>query len=265
MANDSTVKAGSWGARTVEKILRIQEYALRHELLMLYLVDWPGPGSPTRWRCSLPPGGREDLLANQVHRVPQPAACSGPSALRGLHPRFCDGLHGRGQRLDVPGSPAWPRWSSGRRPPWRRCAGATAGCRAAATCSAPTRTRPSTARRYLSSRGTARTRRPSPLGAGLPGPVAPLIPTDESQPFDVYPLVAAVASTRASSRSSGVRRRGGLRLARIEGRAVGIVANQPLVKGGVLFVDSADKVARFVWLCDAFNLRWCSWPTCPGS
>jgi acetyl-CoA carboxylase carboxyltransferase component len=36
--------------------------------------------------------------------------------------------------------------------------------------------------------------------------------------------------------------------------AVGIVANQPLVKGGVLFVDSADKVARFVWLCDAFNI-----------
>ena len=51
-----------------------------------------------------------------------------------------------------------------------------------------------------------------------------------------------------------VRRRGRLRLGRIEGRAVGIVANQPAVKGGVLFVDSADKVARFVWLCDAFNL-----------
>jgi methylmalonyl-CoA decarboxylase subunit alpha len=43
-------------------------------------------------------------------------------------------------------------------------------------------------------------------------------------------------------------------LARIEGRALGVVANQPLHKGGVLFVDSADKVARFVWLCDAFNL-----------
>jgi acetyl-CoA carboxylase carboxyltransferase component len=32
------------------------------------------------------------------------------------------------------------------------------------------------------------------------------------------------------------------------------VANQPLHKGGVLFVDSSDKVARFVWLCDAFNI-----------
>ncbi|MDI3281303.1 MAG: carboxyl transferase domain-containing protein, partial [Bacillota bacterium] len=35
---------------------------------------------------------------------------------------------------------------------------------------------------------------------------------------------------------------------------VGIVANQPLHKGGVLFVDSADKAARFVWLCDAFDI-----------
>jgi acetyl-CoA carboxylase carboxyltransferase component len=35
---------------------------------------------------------------------------------------------------------------------------------------------------------------------------------------------------------------------------VGIVANQPKYKGGVLFVDSADKAARFINLCDAFNV-----------
>src|SRR5205823_454794 len=43
-------------------------------------------------------------------------------------------------------------------------------------------------------------------------------------------------------------------LGRIDGAPVGIVANQPNQKGGVLFVDSADKAARFVWLCDAFNI-----------
>src|SRR5580692_198701 len=42
MANDSTVKAGSWGARTVEKILRIQETATRERVPMLYLVDSAG-------------------------------------------------------------------------------------------------------------------------------------------------------------------------------------------------------------------------------
>jgi len=35
---------------------------------------------------------------------------------------------------------------------------------------------------------------------------------------------------------------------------VGIVANQPRQRGGVLFVDSADKAARFIWTCNAFNV-----------
>src|SRR4029079_2250977 len=41
---------------------------------------------------------------------------------------------------------------------------------------------------------------------------------------------------------------------RLGGRAVGVVANQPMQKGGVLFNDSADKAARFIWLCDAFEI-----------
>ena len=43
-------------------------------------------------------------------------------------------------------------------------------------------------------------------------------------------------------------------LARLDGRVVGIVANQPSVRSGAIFVDSADKAARFVSLCDAFNI-----------
>src|SRR5947207_12380970 len=42
MANDSTVKAGSWGARTVEKIVRIQETAMRLKIPLVYLVDSAG-------------------------------------------------------------------------------------------------------------------------------------------------------------------------------------------------------------------------------
>ncbi|MGZ6557911.1 MAG: carboxyl transferase domain-containing protein, partial [Actinomycetota bacterium] len=43
-------------------------------------------------------------------------------------------------------------------------------------------------------------------------------------------------------------------LGRLNGRVVGVLANQPKVRGGVLFVDSADKAARFIWLCDAFSI-----------
>src|SRR4051794_29388536 len=39
MANDPTVKAGSWGPKTVEKIIRVQEQALKHLVPMIYLVD----------------------------------------------------------------------------------------------------------------------------------------------------------------------------------------------------------------------------------
>lgn len=40
----------------------------------------------------------------------------------------------------------------------------------------------------------------------------------------------------------------------LDGKPVGLVANNPMYVGGVLFVDSADKAARFIWLCDAFSI-----------
>ena len=43
-------------------------------------------------------------------------------------------------------------------------------------------------------------------------------------------------------------------LGRLDGEPVGIVASNPAQLGGVLFVDSADKASRFIWLCDAFNI-----------
>ena len=42
--------------------------------------------------------------------------------------------------------------------------------------------------------------------------------------------------------------------ARLDGEVIGIVASQPKHKGGVLFGDSADKAARFIWTCNAFNV-----------
>jgi acetyl-CoA carboxylase carboxyltransferase component len=43
-------------------------------------------------------------------------------------------------------------------------------------------------------------------------------------------------------------------LARLDGRVVGLVANQPSVRSGAIFVDSADKAARFISMCDAYNI-----------
>jgi acetyl-CoA carboxylase carboxyltransferase component len=53
-------------------------------------------------------------------------------------------------------------------------------------------------------------------------------------------------------------------LARLNGRPVGVVANQPMVLGGALDIDSADKAARFIMLCDAFGIPLVFFQDVPG-
>src|SRR6185369_16415336 len=94
MANDSTVKAGSWGARTVEKILRIQETARAQRLPLFYLVD--SAGARITDQVEMFPGrrGAGRIFHNQVHLsgvVPQICLLFGPSAAGGAYiPAFCD-------------------------------------------------------------------------------------------------------------------------------------------------------------------------------
>ena len=121
MANDSTVKAGSWGARTVEKILRIQETARSLRVPLLYLVD--SAGARITDQVEMFPGrrGAGRIFFNEVQlsgEVPQICLLFGPSAAGGAYiPAFCDlVIMVEGQRLDVPRlARAWPRWSSARR------------------------------------------------------------------------------------------------------------------------------------------------------
>ena len=81
------------------------------------------------------------------------------------------------------------------------------------------------------------------------------MPADENKPFDVVKLIDALVDAGSFLE---VHKRWAKELvvgyARIDGRVVGIVANQPKQRGGVLFVDSSDKAARFIWTCNAFNI-----------
>src|SRR5206468_9489562 len=83
VANDPTVKAGSWGARTVEKIVRLTEYALKHELPIFWLVD--SAAARITDQVELLPGrrGAGRILYNQVRlsgKLPQICSPFGPSA-----------------------------------------------------------------------------------------------------------------------------------------------------------------------------------------
>ena len=94
VANDPTVKAGSWGARTVEKIVRATEAALREELPIFWLID--SAGARITDQVELFPGrrGAGRIFHNQVAlsgRVPQICCLFGPSAAGGAYiPAFCD-------------------------------------------------------------------------------------------------------------------------------------------------------------------------------
>src|SRR5215211_1204367 len=94
MANEPTVKAGSWGPKTVEKILRIQERALALEIPMIYLVDSAGARITDQVRMFPGRRGAGRIFHNEVRlsgRVPQVCLLFGPSAAGGAYiPAFCD-------------------------------------------------------------------------------------------------------------------------------------------------------------------------------
>jgi acetyl-CoA carboxylase carboxyltransferase component len=86
-------------------------------------------------------------------------------------------------------------------------------------------------------------------------PIRDLVPTDENKPFDMKQLLDSLLDADSFFE---VHARWARELivgyGRLNGRPVGIVANQPKFKGGVLFVDSADKAARFIQTCNAFGI-----------
>ncbi|HTN52116.1 MAG TPA: acyl-CoA carboxylase subunit beta [Anaeromyxobacter sp.] len=267
MANDSTVKAGSWGARTVEKILRIQEVAADRRLPLFYLVD--SAGARITDQVEMFPGrrGAGRIFHNEVHLsglVPQICLLFGPSAAGGAYiPAFCDVvIMVEGNASMYLGSPRMAEMVIGEKVSLEELGGARMHCSVSGCGDFLVKGEAEAialARRWFSylpgSHATLppdAPARPPRLGAR---PVAEIVPPDQNRPFDMLELVEAIVDEgsflEAKQLWAGELVTG---LARIEGRAVGVLANQPKVKGGVLFVDSADKAARFIWLCDAFNL-----------
>jgi acetyl-CoA carboxylase carboxyltransferase component len=82
-----------------------------------------------------------------------------------------------------------------------------------------------------------------------------MIPANQNKPFDMRELVFALIDEDSwceiKALFAGELLTG---LGRLDGRVIGVIANQPKVRGGVLFGNSADKATRFIWLCDAFSI-----------
>jgi acetyl-CoA carboxylase carboxyltransferase component len=86
-------------------------------------------------------------------------------------------------------------------------------------------------------------------------PIAEVIPDEDRRAYDVRKVIDALVDEGSWLEAKPLFAKELVTgFARLDGEVVGIVANNPQHLGGVLFVDSADKAARFVWLCDAFDV-----------
>jgi acetyl-CoA carboxylase carboxyltransferase component len=267
MANDSTVKAGSWGARTVEKILRIQEVAQKLRVPMLYLVD--SAGARITDQIEMFPGrrGAGRIFYNQVAMsgmVPQVCLLFGPSAAGGAYiPAFCDVVvMVDGNASMYLGSPRMAEMVIGEKVTLEELGGARMHCSESGCGDVLVSSEEDAiawAKSYLALMpSSCDERAPAAAARATKAPaeqIAKVIPADENKPFDIQAVIDALVDEGSWVE---IKKRWAKEivtgLARIEGRVVGVVANQPKHKGGVLFVDSADKAARFIWLCDAFNI-----------
>jgi len=267
MANDPTVKAGSWGARTVEKIIRIQETAARIRVPLFYLVD--SAGARITDQIEMFPGRRHAgrIFFNEVQLsgvVPQICMLFGPSAAGGAYiPAFCDVvIMVEGNASMYLGSPRMVEVVVGEKVTLEELGGA----RMHATESglgdalvADDKGAIEFAKAYFRYMPQRTGEKPAPCEAKparlSPKPIGELIPEEPNRGYDMRKLIDAVIDEGSWVEIKKLFARELLTgFARLEGQPVGVVANQPMQKGGVLFNDSADKAARFIWLCDAFEI-----------
>jgi acetyl-CoA carboxylase carboxyltransferase component len=265
VANDPTVKAGSWGARTVEKIIRITERALTEELPIFWLID--SAGARITDQVALFPGrrGAGRIFHNQVAlsgKVPQICCLFGPSAAGGAYiPAFCDVvIMVEANASMYLGSPRMAEMVVGETVSLAEMGGARmhatiSGC--GDNLAEDDAEAIEQARLFFSYLPGNWRQRPPSYAAEPPARVLgdDDVPDAESVPFDMHLVVDGLVDADsffelkpefAAELITG--------FSRLDGRPLGVVANNSAVRGGVLFGDSADKAARFIWLCDAFNV-----------
>ncbi len=265
-AYDFTVLAGSMGRVGELKIKRLRELAIRQRIPMVWLLDSAGARIQSESGSQF--AGAGDLFREQVAMsgvVPMVAAMLGHCAAGTAYiPALADfvpmvkgtssmALGGRHLVKSAVGEDVTEEEMGGSAVHTK-----VSGC--ADLEVADDRECLDVVRRYLSFFPSHNQERPPirPIGDPVDRRVEELydiVPTAPRRAYDVRKVVHAIVDDGdvlwmkpewAKNITTG--------LARIGGRPVGVVANQPMVLGGALDVNAADKAARFVWLCDAFNI-----------
>jgi methylmalonyl-CoA decarboxylase subunit alpha len=267
MANDPTVKAGSWGARTVEKIVRIQETAGRIRVPLFYLVD--SAGARITDQIDMFPGRRHAgrIFFNEVGLsgvVPQICMLFGPSAAGGAYiPAFCDiVIMVEGNASMYLGSPRMVEVVVGEKVTLEELGGARMHCTESGLGDALVADDKEAIEfakayfRYMPQRSGEKPAACEGADARAGGkPIGELVPQEANRGYDMRKVIDAIIDEGSWLEIKKLFAKELIvGFARLDGSPIGIVANQPMQKGGVLFNDSADKAARFIWLCDAFEI-----------
>ena len=266
IANDMTVKAGSWGYQTFLKITQAQTLAAEARLPIVYLIDSAGARIDEQADCYLGRRAWGNIFYNQVQYsgvVPQLCLMFGPSPAGSAYvPALSDvTFMVEGQASAYLGSPRMAEVAIGEKVTEEQMGGARMHnersglgdllCPDEATALAA-------GRKYLGFL-PSHWQDAAPLAAARPAKpgreIAEIVPADQNRPFDVHELVDRLVDADSFLELKPLFARELVTgLARLGGRPVGVVANNSAVKGGVLFNDSSDKAARFIWLCNAFNV-----------
>jgi len=266
MANDMSVKAGTWGVKTVLKIQRIQEVALEYGLPIIYLVDSGGARIDEQYGMFLDRSHSGRIFWNMARMngvVPQVCINLGPSPAGAAYlPAFCDlVIMIEGHTSVYLGSPRQAAAATGEQVGHEEMGGARMHCAESGLGDmlvADEGEAVELAKRYLAYLPSNWREQPPDIetrGPGAAPSIEELVPADQRKPFDMRKLLLGLVDEGSLFELKKLYA-GELitALARLDGMAVGLVANQSLVRGGILTQNSAEKGAQFISTCTAFNI-----------
>ncbi len=271
IANDATVKAGSWWPETITKMLRAQEIAMRQRIPIIYLVDSAGVNLP--YQGGVFPGqygaGRlfyYNSLMRRYLKVPQFAAVMGPCIAGGAYlPALSDVIvMVEGTSFMGLGGPNLVKGATGQVVDAEALGGAAmhtttsavAHYMAADDAAALTLLRRQVARLPAPARGRAQRTRRSRAAGRPAGDLYDLFPTDHRMSYDMHQVLACLLDGGTLDEFQPEHAREMIcGHGHIEGRPVALIANhRGLVKmadgaprfGGIIYTESAEKVAYFI-------------------
>lgn len=266
IANDFSVKAGTWGKRTFEKITMAQEKADAAGIPIVYLFDSAGARIDEQFESFAGRHAWGNIFYNQVQisgRVPQVCALFGPSPAGSAYvPALCDlTIMVRGHATAYLGSPRLAEMVTGEKVTLEEMGGAEMHCTVSGVGDVLVEddTEALAAIRVWLSFLPANWETPAPIAPPMEPregrSIEEIVPLREAEVFDMEEFVESLVDEGswfpykelfAPEMLTG--------FARINGRPVGLVGNQPTHMGGSIFPDSSDKAARFIWICNAYNI-----------